>query len=279
MKTKDKNLPKPKNILTYAYFCFMKVFFIVFFGVGAMFLAICVFPWIRLFVHPKDKFQAAARSFVSGTFRFFINFMKVTGIVRMVVHNQEEIKNMKSKVIVANHPSLLDFVFIMSFVPNATCIVNHNLLKTPLAGVIKQAYIINTLNFDELCHLCKNVIDSGSNVIIFPEGTRSPRQGSNAYKKGAARIALFAKCGVMPFFIAGSDKYGLGKNEPLFSYNPTERYLYEFFPLDEIKASDYAGEEEPIAAKHLTQEMHERIYKKAEEYKNDHPLCKTLNNL
>lgn len=264
-KYSHKELPKVKNWILYTYRCFMKLFFYVFFGLGSLVLAILVFPWIRVFVHGKRKFQTAARAFVSATFRFFINFMRVTGTITLKVDDVEKYRNIHSKVIIANHPSMLDFVFIMSLVPNANCIVRGGLTKTVLRGVIKQAYIVNTLDFDELCRLCKETIDDGNNVIIFPEGTRTPRHGKNQYKKGAARIAYYSNCDIQPIIVAGNDKYGLGKNDPFWSYNHTEKYVYDFKLLPEIKIDEYKDLSESIAAKRLTDKMQEVIYSAVDE--------------
>ena len=113
-KYNHDELPKVKNWFLYVYRAFMKLFFYLFFGTGSIVLALLVFPWIRVFVHPKRKFQTAARAFVSGSFRFFINFMRLTGTVKLKVEDREKFKNLHSKIIIANHPSMLDFVFIMS---------------------------------------------------------------------------------------------------------------------------------------------------------------------
>lgn len=273
------DLPKVKNVFFYIYGCIMKWFFWIYIGGGALWLAIFIFPWIRLFVRDKAKFQKTARAVVSSTFRFFLKCQKWLGVTFTKVDNPEAYRNLHSKVIVANHPSYLDFVFIMSMVPNANCIVRGNLLRTPLGAVIRQAYIVNSLGFEELCRDCKVALDAGDNVIIFPEGTRTPRHGKNPYKKGAARIALATKCDVQPIFIGGSDKYGLGKNDPLFSYNPVEPYLYDFKMLDVIKFDDYAGLEETIAAKRMTQKMQEVLNEAGDRYEENHPLCVTLNNV
>ena len=125
-KYNHDELPKVKNWFLYVYRAFMKLFFYLFFGTGSIILALLVFPWIRVFVHPKRKFQTAARAFVSGSFRFFINFMRFTGVVKLKVEDREKFKNIHSKIIIANHPSMLDFVFIMSLIPNANCIVQRN---------------------------------------------------------------------------------------------------------------------------------------------------------
>ena len=210
--------PKIKNIFFYIYGCVSKILAIMWFGLGAVFLAIFVFPFIRLFTLGHKDFGIIARAYVSHTFRVFLGNLHLCRVSLLKVEDKQAFREIRSKVIIANHPSLLDFVYIMSLVPNSTCIVRGGLTHTPLRGVIKQAYITNTTDFDDVLIECKKLTDKGCNVIVFPEGTRSPRIGRNNYKKGAARIALYCGCDVQPMFIGGSDKYGLGKHDPL-QYN------------------------------------------------------------
>lgn len=277
-KYNHKDLPKVKNILTYSFGCLMKILAIVYFGVGAVFLAIFVFPFIHLFAsRKKQDFGVTARAYVSHTFRVFLDGLNLTHTSIRRVDDAEAYRKIHSKIIIANHPSLLDFVYIMSLVPNSTCIVRGSLTKTPLAGVIKQAYITNTTEFDDVLVECKKLTDQGCNVIIFPEGTRTPRHGQNNYKKGAARIALYCGCDVQPIFIGGSDKYGLGKHDPLWSYNHVEPYLYDFKLLPVISLDEFKDMSAPMAAKHLTEKMEQVIRGAGEEYTKN---CtgRTLNN-
>lgn len=266
-KYNHKDLPKVENILTYSFGCLMKILAIVYFGVGAVFLAIFVFPFIHLFAsRKKQDFGVTARAYVSHTFRVFLDGLNLTHTSIRRVDDAEAYRKIHSKIIIANHPSLLDFVYIMSLVPNSTCIVRGSLTKTPLAGVIKQAYITNTTEFDDVLAECKKLTDQGCNVIIFPEGTRTPRHGQNNYKKGAARIALYCGCDVQPIFIGGSDKYGLGKHDPLWSYNHVEPYLYDFKLLPVISVDEFKDMSAPMAAKHLTEKMEQVIRGAGEEY-------------
>lgn len=284
-KYAPRNLPKCKRPLTRSFRAVMKALAILVFGVGAVILAIVVFPFIRLgtairnLLHKKHlDFGIVARAYVSHTFRVFLFFLRIISVAKSKVDDRDSYKNLQRKILVANHPSMLDFVYLMAYCPNSTCIVRGSLLKTPLAGVIRQAYITNTTDFDELKEKCKKLTDKGCNVIIFPEGTRTPRNCRTNYKKGAARIALYCGCDVQPFFIGGSDKYGLGKHDGLFSYNPAEELFYDFKMLPEIPLKDYAEMSEPIAAKHLTQKMEEVILAAAANYEKNH-TCKTLNNV
>ena len=273
-----KDLPKIKNYFTYFIFCLMKIISIIYFGVGAVVLALFVFPFIRVFsFKKKEDFGVLARAYVSHTFRVFLGSLNLTHTSIRKVEDKQAFRNIHSKIIVANHPSLLDFVYIMSLVPNSTCIVRGSLTHTPLRGVIKQAYITNTTEFDDVLVECKKLTDQGCNVIIFPEGTRTPRHGQNNYKKGAARIALYCGCDVQPVFIGGSDKYGLGKHDPLWSYNHVERYVYDFKLLPTISIEEYKELSEPIAAKRLTEKMETVIRGAGAEYAKSW-TGKTLNN-
>lgn len=279
-KYSKEGLPKIKNIFAYCYGSFLKLIFLAYFGIGAVILSILVFPFLRLYAAlfaKKKDFGSIARAYVSRTFRDFLWQLSLVQGSKLIVQDREFFKNLHGKIIVANHPSLLDFVYIMSLVPNSNCIVRGGLTKTPLGGVIKQAYITNTTDFTELCKLCKETTDKGNNVIIFPEGTRSPRHAKNTYKKGAARIALYSGCNVLPLFIGGTEKYGLGKNDPLFSYNPVEKYVYDIQILPEIDIKEFEGLSEPIAAKHITEKMEQLIRAAGDEYPKTHKY-KTYNN-
>jgi 1-acyl-sn-glycerol-3-phosphate acyltransferase len=269
--------PKIKNIFLYSYGCVSKILAIIWFGLGAIFLAIFVFPFIRLFTLHKKDFGIIARAYVSHTFRVFLKNLEICKTSILKVEDRQAFRNIHSKVIIANHPSLLDFVYIMSLVPNSTCIVRGSLTRTPLRGVIKQAYITNNTDFNEVLVECKKLTDKGCNVIVFPEGTRSPRVGQNNYKKGAARIALYCGCDVQPMFIGGSDKYGLGKHDPLWSYNHVEHYVYDISMLPVIKIDQFKDLSEPIAAKHLTEEMEKVIRAAGDEYAKTYTGL-TLNN-
>lgn len=270
-------LPKIKNVFTYPYFCISKIIAIISFGLGAVLLAIFVFPFIRIFTFHKKDFGIIARAYVSHTFRVFLGNLNICKTSLLKVDDKEAYRNIHGKIIIANHPSLLDFVYIMSLVPNSTCIVRGGLTHTPLRWVIKQAYITNTTDFNDVLVECKKLTDKGCNVIVFPEGTRSPRVGRNNYKKGAARIALYCNCDVLPLFIGGSDKYGLGKFDPLWSYNHVEPYLYDIKMLPVISIEQFKGLSEPIAAKHLTEEMEKVIRAAGDEYAKTYTGL-TLNN-
>lgn len=263
----------------YHYRSLFKIFHFIYLMIGAMWETIVVFPIIRLFTRNEEEYQEAVRRWISSIFRRFLRSIKFWGLIKYEKIDKNRFNDVRSKIIVANHPCILDFVFLMAMFPNASCIARGGLLKGPFGGVIRTAYIPNELEFEELREICKKTLDAGNNIIIFPEGTRTPRTGRNKYKKGAARIAYYTKCDLLPIYIGGSDKYGLGKGDPLWSFNPIEKMLFDFTILPEIKYEDYKDFSDIIAAKRMTKKCEEMIVGFGEEYNKNHPNCKTVNNI
>ena len=273
------NLPEVDSVFWYCYRSTAKILSILYFVIGFMIIGFVIFPVLMLFSKERSDFVTKARRLVSNVFKQFVFALETIGGVDVRCPELERLRNMKGKVIVANHPSLLDFVFMTAFIPNANCIVHTNLTKTPYIGIISRIYITNAVDFDELCRVCKEDLENDNNVIIFPEGMRTPRFSRNIYQKGAARIALYAGCDILPVFIGGSDKYGLGRNDPFFSFNPVEKYVYDFILLPEIKTSDYAEMPVPAAAKRITDKIEEEILAADAVYRQTHTDIKTFNNV
>ncbi|STR49862.1 1-acyl-sn-glycerol-3-phosphate acyltransferase [Klebsiella oxytoca] len=97
-------------------------------------------------------------------------------------------------MIVANHPSLIDYVMLASVMPETDCLVKSTLLKNPfLSGVIRAAdYLIND-QADALLPASRQRLQQGDTILIFPEGTRTLPGEKMTLQRGAANIAV--RCG------------------------------------------------------------------------------------
>jgi 1-acyl-sn-glycerol-3-phosphate acyltransferase len=101
-------------------------------------------------------------------------------------------------VLVANHPSFLDFTAIAAACPTLCCVVKPLLMRNPLVGRVLRACghvdgRSETLagaesTFAEL----RQRLAEGFPVLIFPEGTRSPVGGLWAFRRGPFRLACVA---------------------------------------------------------------------------------------
>jgi 1-acyl-sn-glycerol-3-phosphate acyltransferase len=254
------DLPPASNRFLYIYRVLAKLFSFFFFGLITILLLSLIFPPMRLFIHPKERFKKYGRRFISSSLSFFIRFTCILGIVKLESVSRELFRNIHSKIIAANHPSILDVIILFSLIPNADCIVNAYLDSSIVGGVVRQLYILNSLDFDEMLKRCNESLKQGNCLIIFPEGTRTPRHGKTKLKKGAARIAVSSGCGILPVRIGGTDKYGLGKKDPWTGVNPLGPYVYEISTGAEFKPEKYQGLPAPIAVKKLTEDLHAALF-------------------
>jgi len=248
-------LPPISNKALYVYRSLAKLFSFFIFGLCSIILGMLILPLMRCVLHPRARFQKHGRRTISAALRLFIIIMHGLGITDVDAGNSESYRQLSSKILVANHPSILDVVILFSLIPNADCIVNANLGNNILRGIVRQLYILNSREFDDIINTCRESLKQGNCLIIFPEGTRTPRKGKVILKKGAARISLATGYNIVPVHIGGTDKYGLGKKDPIFSFNPRERYVYRIKIGEEINPEKFKDLPMPAAAKSITREM------------------------
>lgn len=241
----------------------VKLFCFAFFGICSLILAILLFPIMHcLSGFSETKFKKMVRKFNHRYFIFFVKIATILGAIRLTVENKEALENIRSKVVIANHPSLFDVVILFSLIPNADCIVKGELIQNKFISlIIKNLYIPNNIPFDEQLEQAKKSMEEGNNLIIFPEGTRSKPGEPWEFKKGAARFALYSKNDVVPIFFGGNEKIGLRKHDKLLQFHPTDIYRYNLKVLDPISVKEYEDMPMTKSAIKLTHKMKEILEK------------------
>jgi 1-acyl-sn-glycerol-3-phosphate acyltransferase len=173
----------------------------VLFGLGGLLLRVLVFPVLSLLLRRRDTRVRAARMTIRLAFRAFVGSMRVLGVLRYEIIGLEKL-NRNGLLILANHPTLIDTVFLMAFVKDADCVVKSALWDNPFTrGPVRAAGYINNAHGNELVERCIESLRRGNNLIIFPEGTRTPSSGTVALKRGAANIAVRGARAVTPVLI------------------------------------------------------------------------------
>lgn len=258
---------KAFDAIGYYWRLFGKVFSFFFFGVWSLSFTSLGFPLLFLCSGFSNKrFQKVLRAIVFYFFKSFVLEMRLIGVITLKVKHAERLNNLRSKVIIANHPSFLDVVILFSLIPNANCLVKGSLGDTKFVRrIVRALYIRNTLSFEEQKDEVDKSLRDGNNLIIFPEGTRTENGMPMIFKKGAARFALHAKRDIIPIYFGGNEKIGLRKHDPFLSYHPTERLHYKLDVLETIPVGPYLGKSGPAAAAHLTEEMRAVLEKRREE--------------
>jgi 1-acyl-sn-glycerol-3-phosphate acyltransferase len=145
----------------------------------------------------------------------YLGLLQLLGM-RLDCRELDRLRGQGPFIVIANHPSLLDAVVILSRLPNACCVMKAALAKSFLFGSIARTsgYIGNE-NPMKLVRLAQQEICQGNHLLIFPEGTRTVSEGVNAFGKTTSLIAARAAVPVQTLFIRMSSHY-LGKHWPLF---------------------------------------------------------------
>lgn len=240
-----------------------KLFCFAFFGICSLILAILLFPIIHIITGFNERrFKIFVRKFNHQYFKIFVKIAELLGAIQLTVENKDSLKDLRSKVVIANHPSLFDVVILFSLIPNANCIVKGELIQNKFISlIIKNLYIPNNIPFEDQLEMAKSSMDEGNNLIIFPEGTRSKPGEPWEFKKGAARFALYAQSDVVPIFFGGNEKIGLRKHDKLLQFHPTERYIYNLKILAPIPVKEYESMPLTKSATKLTHKMKEILEK------------------
>lgn len=172
------------------------------FGVGGILLRAVVFPLLNFLVWRQQRRTAFARTIIRLTFRAFVGLMRILGVLRYELIGAHRLER-SGLLILANHPTLIDTVFLMAFVKRADCIVKAGLWNNPFTrGPVRAAGYINNDQGVDLVADCIASLASGNNLIIFPEGTRTPSSGVISLKRGAANIAARGRYNMTPVVIS-----------------------------------------------------------------------------
>jgi 1-acyl-sn-glycerol-3-phosphate acyltransferase len=222
------------------------------FGVGGLLLRVVVFPVLNVFVRERRKRVAAARGVIRVVFRAFVWMMQALGVLRYEIVGAQRLER-NGLLILANHPTLIDAVFLMALVKDADCVVKGRLWNNPFTrGSVRAAGYINNDAGIGLVNDCIASLRSGNNLIIFPEGTRSEHDGLIALKRGAANIAVRGMRDVTPVVIR-CDPVTLGKGEKWWRVPPRAAH-FRIDVGEDIPIGRFIGDgaTDAIAARRLT---------------------------
>jgi 1-acyl-sn-glycerol-3-phosphate acyltransferase len=188
------------------------------FGLGGGILAVTVFPLVALFAPATEDAHRRVRRVIHWLFRAFVRCVEGMGVIRVIVEGAGRLSDCRGCLIVANHPTLLDVVLLMSLTPRLQCVVKHQLWRNVfLRGVVSAAgFIRNDLPADDILERCAAAFARGDNLLIFPEGTRTVPGTFPAFHRGVANIAILSRADLQLVVIT-CDPITLTRGEPWYS--------------------------------------------------------------
>jgi len=224
------------------------------FGIGGVVLRVLVFPLMTLCVRGPARTNAA-RAIIRLSFRAFVGVMRLLGVLRYEVTGLEKLAR-NGQLILANHPTLIDTVFLMAFVRNADCIVKGALWDNAVTGgPVRAAGYIKNDHGPQLVDACLASLQTGGNLIIFPEGTRTAPGAAPRLKRGAAHIAVRGGQAVTPVLISCHPPT-LGKGERWWQVPPRQA-RFRIDVMDDIGMDSFTGTgiSDVVAARRLTEHL------------------------
>ncbi len=228
------------------------------FGLGGVFLTLFVFPLVRL-LYPQHS-VIISRRIVSRGFCLFIGLLAKLGLVEFDIDGANILDRDHGCLVVANHPTLIDFVVIASLIDNCDCVVKPSMWSNPFTrGAVKAVKYIPGREAEEVIEQCHRSLSEGSVLLIFPEGTRTTEGMPFRLQRAAANIALRAGIPMRMVHI-DCQPCTLSKEEKWYTV-PSRRPTYKLRVGELINTVPFAENANSMAgaARHLTNHLHTQL--------------------
>ncbi|MBL5840440.1 lysophospholipid acyltransferase family protein [Enterobacter asburiae] len=231
------------------------------FGVGGLLLSLVWFNLLPIVQRDRASLRRLARRSIAASFRFFLTVARGLGVLDYRIHNLDALRSDRGCLVVANHPTLIDYVILASVMPETDCLVKSALLRNPfVSGVIRAAdYLINS-EAEPLLAASQQRLAQGDTLLIFPEGTRTRFGEAISLQRGAANIAVRCNSDLRVVLIHCSEHL-LDKKSRWYDV-PPEKPVFTVDVRDRVNIDEFydANEQEPaLAARQLNRHLQHRL--------------------
>ena len=208
---------------------------------------------VAIFLIDYERRIYVVRKINHYSFKLFTKSGIALGVFDVTFHSAE-LLTQRGQLIIANHPSLLDIVFLIGEVPHINCVVKKSLLMNPFLAmnVYFADYILND-DPEQLLKNCADKLKKGESLIIFPEGTRTTERQTNKFKRGAAYLMLMSNCPARPVHIS-CEPPSLGKHDRWYIV-PEVKIVYHLRVFEELDITEFRDSDRdhlPLKARNLT---------------------------
>ncbi len=189
----------------------------------------------------------------------------------VTVIGREKIESSQTYVMIANHQSLLDILVLFRLFAHFKWVSKIENFNIPCVGwnMRLNRYIElrrgDRASIIKMLRACRMTLNSGSSIMMFPEGTRSSTGRLRQFKAGAFELAKDTHMPLLPIVVEGTasalPKKGLvfqGRHEicirvldaipyESFANEPVEQLTLR---IRELFVSQLESEKEPLAPVH-----------------------------
>jgi 1-acyl-sn-glycerol-3-phosphate acyltransferase len=159
------------------------------------------------------------------------------------IEGRERIRDGETYVMVANHLSLLDILVLFRLFAHFKWVSKVENFRVPFIGwnMTLNRYVKlrrgDRSSVVQMMKSCRETLASGSSIMMFPEGTRSPDGRLRAFKTGAFELALECRKPILPIVIRGTSD-ALPKRGVVLQ----GRHPITIAVLEELPYESFAGE-------------------------------------
>lgn len=218
----------------------------VLFGLGA----VLVSPLMLVLREPT-----CAQPVVRALWRPLVWLFAATGLIRV---DRGNLAPWRGAVLAANHPSLIDVVLLTVLVPRTLYVAKHALRGNPFLSAIVRATALP--DDARLADVAAPYLARGWNVLVFPEGTRTPDGAGGTpgpFRRGVAQLVLRTGAPLVAIGISQSRRI-LGKRQMPWDMGRS-RVVYRFRADGPRRVGILPQETRHRAAIRVTADLHCRV--------------------
>lgn len=236
----------------------------LFFWSGSFLLSWLVLPAVHLLHWRQPPLERArrCREIVGLGFRLFHAVMRTA---RTLVFHPREVKldlPAGPFLMIANHPTLIDVTALMAVCPRVCCVAKTELFRSIVVGPLLrlcghiEAGESRSMEGAAVIRQALDLLGRGDPLLIFPEGTRSPRDGLRQFKRGAFELASRAVVPIVPVLITCNPPT-LAKGMPWYAL-PKTTARYRLTQLETVSYGT-ASSDAAALAKRIEASFRDRI--------------------
>ena len=208
---------------------------------GAIFLGWCGIAFVISPLFEPSQRRRIGRLWMHRLFCAYLHLLDWCGLVKVDNSALTDLQHDRSLILAPNHPSMMDVILVISRLPNVGCVMKAELWDNVFlgAGARMAAFIRNDSPHSMIKQAVRD-LQGGSQLLIFPEATRTVREPVNPLSGGFALIAKKAGAPVQAILIETDSPY-LRKGWSLFRLPPMPityrvRLGRRFEPRDDVES-------------------------------------------
>jgi len=187
-----------------------------------------IWLWIRCLLFRlagRKPYPLRERRKLAERFRTYLALLKKWGMLELEYSGFDDAATWGGSIIVPNHPSILDAVILLECLPSMDCVMTSRLLRSPVtSGAVRLCDFIRNDAASAMIKTCRSRLASGSNILIFPEGTRTRNKPVDEFHPGYVLVAKHCGAPIRTILIECDSEY-FGRQ---FSHFKPSRHVIRF---------------------------------------------------